>query len=481
MSVRKHLAWVGLSQTFYFIAQLGSSLVVARLLSPYELGVFAVGLAIVGIVSAIQNFGLNSFIVREQNLSPRLEQTTFTINSILASVLVLIIVIASRLSAGFFHEGGIRNVLTVLAILPAIGAFSFLPESKLERQARFGTLSTLTAVRTFISQGTTIILAYNHFSYLSLAYGQLAGSLVGVVAINIYAREHVSFRLSLQDWRIVHRYGLRVFLTSGTVSITERLSNFIIGRVVGLSPLGIYSRASNLNNLVWENLHLIAGRVLFVNLAETKRSGHSISDSYIRITDLNTVLLWPAFLGLSIISGPLIRLVYGQQWVAAAKPLCFMALAGMVYVSRSMTWEIYVLGDRVGKQLRIELLRMFLSIILVLASSFFGLVFIAASGMVMSVVSNQLYQKDVDEITETEFSDFKVIYLRNAALAIVAVLPAAIIMLRFQASEYAPVYLVLLSIALGAVFWLGGLFACRHPLSGEIKYLLRKTQRPLRR
>jgi O-antigen/teichoic acid export membrane protein len=76
LSVRRGLAWMGLSQGGFFILQFGGSVILARLLSPYEMGVFVVGAAITGVLSAIQAFGLAGFIVREQDLSPELLAST---------------------------------------------------------------------------------------------------------------------------------------------------------------------------------------------------------------------------------------------------------------------------------------------------------------------------------------------------------------------------------------------------------------------
>ena len=45
-SVRRSLAWMAVSQGGLFIIQFGTSLVIARLLTPYEMGVFAIAVAI---------------------------------------------------------------------------------------------------------------------------------------------------------------------------------------------------------------------------------------------------------------------------------------------------------------------------------------------------------------------------------------------------------------------------------------------------
>jgi O-antigen/teichoic acid export membrane protein len=75
-SVRRGLAWMLLSQSGLFVLQFGGSVVMARLLTPHEMGIFAVAYAIVGILSTIRALGLSSFLIREPDLTPEIVATS---------------------------------------------------------------------------------------------------------------------------------------------------------------------------------------------------------------------------------------------------------------------------------------------------------------------------------------------------------------------------------------------------------------------
>jgi hypothetical protein len=85
-SVRQSLAWMMLSQGGLFLLQFGGSVAMARLLTPYEMGIYPVASAIVGILGAIRAVGLNIFLIREPDLKPEALAISFTINAILAIV-----------------------------------------------------------------------------------------------------------------------------------------------------------------------------------------------------------------------------------------------------------------------------------------------------------------------------------------------------------------------------------------------------------
>jgi O-antigen/teichoic acid export membrane protein len=136
-------------------------------------------------------------------------------------------------------------------------------------------------------------------------------------------------------------FGLQMLATSGLHSIGGRLSDICLGKLQGLGALGIYNRAGSLNGLLWNNVHMIVGRVMFVEFAGLHREGVGLRDRYIATVDVVTALLWPAFAGLALISGPVIMVLYGERWLPAALPMALLSVSSIILVSITMTWEIF--------------------------------------------------------------------------------------------------------------------------------------------
>ena len=480
MSVRRHLAWMGLSQSAFFLIQFASSVAVARLLSPYETGIYAVALAVVGVVSTVQAFGLAGFIVREPELSPRLLVSAFTLNGVISLFLSSGIFLLSFAGAAYLHEAGVRRVLMILSVAPLIGAVEFLPASMLEREARFRTIAIIGTCRAVVAQAVTVTLAVLHFSYLSMAYGQLVGAVTSAALYFFAGRGHFRLQFGLADWRRLGAFGVRMLAIGGLNSLSERSGEFALGRLSGLAALGIYSRSSNLANLAWENIHLVTGRVLFVDLASIKREGRSLDKSYLRIVDVSTLFLWPIMLGLGVISGPLIWAVYGERWTVAAKPLAALTIALCIYVARPMTWELFVISDETRLQARIEFVRTTTTLILFCAGATISLLAAAASRILAALFATAFYWKHVNRMTDTCVSDVNPIYTRNLVLTAIAVLPASLVMWLHGFSERTPLYEVLASVGLGVVCWSSALAVTQHELALEALLTL-KTRIAARR
>jgi O-antigen/teichoic acid export membrane protein len=473
MKIKRDLVWMTLSQGFFVILNFGSSVVVAHLLSPYQMGIYAVAIAVVGILSTFQAFGLHGLIIREPELTPAIVRTAFTINAVISFVLSCLVLMLSQVGGMFLKEDGVRRVMLVLGVLPLIAIFDFLPASQLERNANFRAIAIVGVARGLISQGITIALALKGQSYMSMAYGQVVGALCSAAAYNVIGRRHVSFRLGFHAWRPVLAFGLNSLSIFGVHSLSDRISEAVLGRMVGLSALGLYNRAVSLNNLIWQNGHVVIGRVVFVEIAAQKRAGKSLRQSYFTIIEVLTALLWPAFAGLALCSGPFILQVYGAKWVAASYPLSLLAIAAMLHVAISLTWDLFIVNRETATQAKIEYVRAFGALAMFIVGCWFGgLTGAAAARIGDAILSIWLYRPYIDRMTDTRFEDFIMIYLRSAAITAVAILPAALVMLCFGFSERTPLDLLIPAIALGGILWAAALVLTKHPLGEEmIKFL----------
>lgn len=472
MSLRRGLAWMSLSQGGFFVMQFGGSVILARLLTPYEMGIYAVAAAITGVLTAIQTFGLAGFIVREHDLSPELLASTFTINSAIAVLLALAVAGLSIFGGWFLHEAGVQHVMLVLALLPLLGALEFVPSTSLERNGQFKAISLVSLARMVVSTSVTVGLAFAGLSYMSIAYGNLAGAAVSLVGFNLAGRQHVSLRVSLAEWRRITRFGLQMMAISGVNAISSRTAELLMGRLLGLSALGLYSRASSLNGLLWDNIHTVIGRVVFVDLAALRRNGTSLRVSYLRTVEMVTALLWPAFAGFAVLAGPLILTVYGPKWTGAAVPLSMLSVAAIVLVSITMTWEIFVVCQETGRQARFEFLRTGIGLVLFIGGCLVSLNAAAAVRIGEAVFAVTLYRPHLERMTQTTGRDFVPIYLRSALLTVVAILPALVLMATSAWSDRTPLVHVIMAVAAGVAAWLLALRMLDHPLHAEMVRLV---------
>ena len=109
-----------LSLVIYF----GATVILARLLTPEELGIFSVGMAVIGMAHALRDFGVSTYVIQEEHLDEARVQTAFTVTLIISWSIGGILASLSGTLASFYDEPRIRGLILLLST-----TFLFLPWS----------------------------------------------------------------------------------------------------------------------------------------------------------------------------------------------------------------------------------------------------------------------------------------------------------------------------------------------------------------
>ncbi len=459
------------AQTAFFLIQFVASTILARLISPYEMGVYAIATAVTGILTIFQACGLGGLIIRERSLGQALLTSAFTVNALICVLVAGLIAAGGLLAGGLLGDPGVGRLMLLFALLPLVGILEFSPAVLLERQANFKAIALVGSLRTLVTQGLSVALAFGGNGTMSIAYGQIGGTVFCALAYNWVARRQLRYRFGLAEWRRVTTFGLQMLTISGVNAAAARISDVLLGRIAGLSALGLYGRAAAMNSLIQDNVYLVIVRVLFVDLAEQVRAGKPLRTSYLLTVEILTGLLWPAFAGLAVVAGPFIRLAYGPRWVAAATPLMLLALASMLRLTISMSWQLFVVRHQVARQTRIELVRGGVGLTTFGIGCAFGLAGAAAGRLVELAITVAMYRPHIERMTETSLRDFVPLYQRSAILTLHAIAPAMLVMSLHGWSSDAPILQLSAAILCGITLWLGAVIWLDHPLARELRRL----------
>ena len=474
MSVRRSLAWAFSGQFITFAVQFAGSIIIARLLSPRELGTYAIAMAALGLMQVFTTFGISSFIVRETELAPGTLESAFTVNAILAVSLSILVFSVSFVAGPMLGETNAGPVLRVVAFANLFGILSFRPAAMLQRDMQFRQLSIIALTNGLMATFSTVAFALAGASYMSPAYGALIAAITGAVLTMTLGSRHVGFRLGLNGWRPITTFGLQMMSVSGVATITGKLSDLVLGRILGVAALGIYSRASNISGMLFDNLYGTATRVIFVQLSKDYREGGEWSTTYLRGFAMLSAVMWPVLAGLAVLAQPAILILYGDKWLPAAGPLSALMVAQIIGVGFGMNWELFVLRGETGRQARYETMRLIFGVPIFVIGCLFGLVTAALAKIVDALIGLVVYYPHVRRLAEIGPREVPTIYRDSAALTLVAVSPSLALMMWHNWSAHTPILEITATVTVGVVLWLALLFYIRHPLRDEIVMLFRK-------
>jgi len=325
-----------LAQGIKMVIQIGSQIVLARLLFPAEYGLVAMAYPVVSFLQVFNDIGLGQAIVQRPVLEQKQVSALFWLNLGVSCLLGLSVVLISPLAAWAYGEHRLIVLLIVLSITMPIAGINVVPIALLTRQMRFVLTARNEIIAALCGALVTVVCALKGFSYWSLVAGQLALLVVG----NILGWLAVGWRPSSPRqlpaiWNDV-KFGANITISNLATFVTTSADNVIIGLATGKVALGLYDRGYNLVVRPINQLLSPVNRIAIPLLSRLVDQPDKYRSAYLQMARTATLLLLPAMLvGISNAT-TLVRVLLGPRWPEAAAIfswLCVGGLASGIYTS----------------------------------------------------------------------------------------------------------------------------------------------------
>ena len=125
-----------------FVIQLGTSIILARLLSLSETGVFSLAAAAVALGAILREFGTTDYVVSQKDLSEEKLRAAYSVTIGVAWAAAAALFLAAAPLARLYHEPGVATVMHVLCLNFALVPLGSTAVALLTKELRFDTLSS---------------------------------------------------------------------------------------------------------------------------------------------------------------------------------------------------------------------------------------------------------------------------------------------------------------------------------------------------
>jgi len=321
---------VGLQTVLQFAIDFTASLIVARLLSPHELGAFSIALAAVVIAQTLRSAGVNMFLIAAPQLDEAKVRTALGLAMIASFGLAVLIFAIAPAIAAFYREPVIATVLRIVCVSYLLAPYQVLAHGLLTRALRFKSLLVATLSSSAIGAGTAISLAFHGWGSLSMAWSSLVGG-VTLLAVMIAARPpQFVFRPALVQWRSVSAF--TGWVLGGTLlgQFGPRLNELFVGRALGIAPAAYLDRAEMLPRMLWNYAAPPVLSILSPLVAHELRQGIDAQGSLLLRMRLFGCIFSPILVGIATQSAPILIGLYGWQWQASIAPAPWLCIAAAI-------------------------------------------------------------------------------------------------------------------------------------------------------
>ena len=343
------IAWVGIGRVAAQLVQTVTVITLMRLLSPEDFGVMAMVIVFTALATVLSSLGFSMALVQAPEASPELLDTAFW--SVLAiSILAAgLVVLAAPAIESYYREPTLVAFTVWMALHPLAANLNLVPRSILRRQMSFGAASAAEVAGLVIGSGGAVILAFRGAGAFSLVFQLLVShavtALVGAAIVGWYPRLRWSRASAASLWA----YG-RAVTGFDLFSLLEgQLAPFLIGRFLGNTAVGFYSRGFSmllgpvrlLGDTIWQVM-LSALSLIQDDLARVR-------SAFSRAVALMIFVLAPAMVGTALVADVLVPFVLGDQWVELVPVVQAMTIAGLLSSAIVATYWLHTSLNTTGQ------------------------------------------------------------------------------------------------------------------------------------
>jgi len=310
------------------------SLILARILSPAEIGVYSMTVMFVNFAHVFRDFGVSAYLQREPDLTPEKMRSAIGVLFSSTWVIALLLLLASPAIGRWFNEPEITPVMQVLAIGFFFIPFGSITNALLARNFEAGKEAFAVTVGMVCYCISCVVLAKMGYGAMSLAYANLINIITGALAYIPMRPKNLPWLPSFKHWRSVAKFGAGSLISSCIGSMNGAICDILLGKIGSARQVGLLSRANSTVTI----FSYIAGSTVTYGamsyLAQMHHRGESLAPALARSTSLLTGVGWAAFALSAVLGQDIVLALYGPKWldcVPALVPLAVCSAISMMY------------------------------------------------------------------------------------------------------------------------------------------------------
>lgn len=371
------------SQAISFVV----SIVLARLLVPEDYGVVAMTMIFMAIANTLAISGLGNSLIQKKDADDLDFSTMYHAGLVFSIVLYLILFLSAPYIAIACHEERVAPVLKVLGLMLPISSINSIQQAFVSRQLEFKKFFYATSIGTVLSGLIGIIMAYCGYGVWALVGQQLSNSLINTFTLNRIIRWRPQWSFSLERFRDMYSFGLKLMGASLLGQIFNQLKSLIIGVKYLPTDLAFYNRGDHFPQLIAGNINSTINAVLFPAISKLQDDKAAVKNSIRRSIMTSCYVMVPVLFLLAATADKIVLILLTEKWMPCVPFMQVLCLSYCVEIFGTANLQTFNALGRSDITLKLELIKKPLFLVIIVVAMYISPLAIAIGGCIYNVIS----------------------------------------------------------------------------------------------
>jgi O-antigen/teichoic acid export membrane protein len=437
-----------------------STLILVRLLSPSDFGMVSMAMSFIFMAELLTAFSFDVALIQNQNATAEHYNSAWTANIILGGTITLGMLCCAAPISHFYKQPALFPVVCALSLGPIfrslenIGVVAFRKDLDFKKEFWFQVSRKIAAF------AITVPLAFILHSYWALVAGTLVSK--GGGSLMSYFQQSFRPKWSLKEVPSLMRFSRWLILNNFVSFLKERSTDFILGRMFGPAPLGVYNVNYEFAAMPSNEVGMPINRALLPGFAKLAGDLKAISRAILNSFGIVAMLAIPAGAGICAVAPFLVPVVLGEKWISGVPVMELLSINSAINVFHASTATALIATGNPFAATRVNMV--FVAVMIpgiILLAHKFGPIGAAYAIFLACLICTPIYLWQLRKYAGVGYKDFARVVLRPtlSSAAMIAVVRMALPGYVLGMSHLRAGLILAGGVAVGAVVYLAAMLA----------------------
>ncbi|MFA5044471.1 MAG: lipopolysaccharide biosynthesis protein [Paludibacter sp.] len=323
------LTWTTVDRFGQQSVQFIIGLILARLLSPDDYGLFGLVTIFAALSFVLIESGFGQALIRKKDANDTDFNSVFYFNIFVSALLYFILYFSTPAIANFFKQPQLIYIGRVIFISILFNAFYLVPFTKMVKVMNFKTVAKVNLSATILSGSCGVVLAFMHFGVWALVTQQVSFHFFRMIAYYNFVRWRPKRIFSFSVIREFWSFSIHILGTSLLNVVFNNIYILILGKFYQKKEVGYYTYANKLSetfNFTFQQILLGSTFSMFSQIQDDDERFKRVFREFSKKISIITL---PVMTVLIAVAYPFIIVLLTNKWAASVPYFQLLCMASL--------------------------------------------------------------------------------------------------------------------------------------------------------
>lgn len=324
------------------IIQLVLNVILSRLLTPTDFGVFAIVQVLLLFFRILAGQSISPAIIQNKKLNEKDYGVIFNYSVLLGFFLAVLFgffgIVLSEIYANQIYKS-LSWMMSLLIVADSVGS---VPNAILAKEKKFKAINLRLIISLVIGATVGIISAFLGAGVYALIFVETISAVISLALNIVLVKIKFTKSLDIKPVKEIFFFVKHQTIFSLINYLYRNLDNLLVGKFLGATNLGNYSKGYQLISFPITVFLGVINPVMQPILSEHEDDRALILNSYLKVTHILAMIAVPVSVFMYLNADKIIYFLFGNQWSQAIMPFAVLSVsiwAQMLAQTISVFWQ----------------------------------------------------------------------------------------------------------------------------------------------